>query len=136
MLLLPDFNTKRVSEEKYWVLPPELLEKIKEKLEKEVSNEELEKIREIIKEYITLLLLYLEKKEEFTKDKLLKVIKIIKDENESLHFSSSELEELEEVPSLIESIECDNKSEWDNIIKTSLEKLGSKAINLFEGKEK
>jgi len=135
VLLLPDFNSSRVFDDyKVWVLPNKLLEVIKEKSKKEMTQEQAEKIKEIVKGYIEILLLYLQKKKGFTEDQILSIVKAIVEENRDLNFSDSDFEKINFSFPDIEY--GGNKINWDESIKTSLEKLGLEAINLFKGKEK
>jgi allophanate hydrolase subunit 1 len=99
-----------------------------------MTQEQAEKIKEIVKGYIEILLLYLQKKKGFTEDQILSIVKAIVEENRDLNFSDSDFEKINFSFPDIEY--GGNKINWDESIKTSLEKLGLEAINLFKGKEK
>jgi hypothetical protein len=149
VLLMPDFNTRRVSDEERWLLTEELLNIFKERMKEEMTENRLEKIKAIVKDYITILLLYLGGK-GLTKGQILSSIKAIVNENKDLNLSNYELEDkfykiVNEVSSLTGCISKLNEAggpeskpfivfnynDLDRAIKTYIEELGSKAISSF-----
>jgi hypothetical protein len=151
VLLMPDFNTRRVSDEERWLLTEELLNIFKERMKEKISETRLEKIKAIIKDYITILLLYLGG-QGLTKGQISSAVKVIVNENKDLNLSHYELEDkfykiVNEVSSLTGCISKFNEAggpesksfivfnynDLDKVIKNYIEELGSKTISSFMG---
>jgi len=148
-LIMPDFNSKSVSYEERWLLTEELLNIFKERMKEEMTENRVEKIKAIVKDYIAILLLYLGGK-GLTKGEILSSIKVIVNENKDLNLSHYELEDkfykmVNEVSSLSGCISKFNEAggpeskpfivfdhnDLDKVIKTYIEELGSKTISSF-----
>jgi hypothetical protein len=151
VLLEPHFNSRRVSDEERWLLTEELLNIFKERIKKEITENQLEKIKAIIKDYITILLLYLGG-QGLTKGQISSTIKVIVNENKDLNLSHYELEDkfykmVNEVSSITGCISKFNEAggpeskpfivfnynDLDKVIKNYIEELGSKTISSFMG---
>jgi hypothetical protein len=143
VLLMPNFSSSRVYEEERWIVTDELLNIMKEK----ITEKQIEKLKGIIRDYVTMLLLYLGE-EGYTKGQISSIIGMIVDENKDLNISHYELEDefykmVNKISSLTGSISKFNEAggpesrpflilnynELDNTIKTFLEDLGSKTIS-------
>jgi hypothetical protein len=149
VLIMPAFNTRRVSEEERWLLTHELMNIVKERMKEEMTENQLEKTNTIVKDYIAILLLYLGGK-GLTKDQISSTIKMIVNENKDLNLSYYELENkfykmVNEVSSLTGCISKFNEAgspeskpfivfnynDLDKVIKAYIEELGSKTMSSF-----
>jgi hypothetical protein len=149
VLLEPHFNSRRVSDEERWLLTEELLNIFKERMKEEMTGNRLEKIKAIIKDYITILLIYLGG-QGLTKGQISSIIKVIVNENKDLNLSHYELEGkfykmINEISSLTNCISKFNEAggpeskpfivfnynDLDKVIKNYIEELGSKTISYF-----
>jgi hypothetical protein len=149
VLLMPSFSSSRVYEEERWIVTDELLNIMKEK----ITEKQIEKLKGIIRDYVTMLLLYLGE-EGYTKGQISSIIGMIVDENKDLNISHYELEDefykmVNKISSLTGSISKFNEAggpesrpflilnynELDNTIKTLLEDLGSKTISSLMNQE-
>jgi hypothetical protein len=149
VLLMPDFNTRRVSDEERWLVTEELLNIFKERMKEKISETRLEKIKAIVKDYITILLLYLGG-QGLTKGQISSTINVIVNENKDLNLSHYELEDkfykmVNEVSSITGCISKFNEAggpeskpfivfnynDLDKVIKNYIEDLSSKAISSF-----
>jgi hypothetical protein len=145
--LLPGFSI--YEDEESWLVTEELLNIFKERMKEEISENRVEKIKAIIKDYISILLLYLGSK-GLTKGQILSSIKVIVNENKDLNLSHYELEDkfykmVNEVSSLAGCISKFNEvggpeskpfiifnyNDLDKVIKNYIEELGSKTISSF-----
>lgn len=149
VLIMPAFNSRSVSDEERWLLTEELLNIFKERMKEEMTENRVEKIKAIVKDYIAILLLYLGGK-GLTKGEILSSIKVIVNENKDLNLSHYELEDkfykmVNEVSLLTGCISKFNEAggpeskpfivfdhnDLDKVIKTYIEELGSKTISSF-----
>jgi len=145
VLLMPDFHTKNVfTDRERWIITGEILEIVG----KEAMKIDPEKLRGFVKEFTTVLLLFLGGK-SYTKGQVLKAIEVIVSESEGLDLSYNEL--LEGFRRLVEEVSFTtgcisrfnepggpesppflvlNREALDNAVRESLELLASRALSL------
>jgi hypothetical protein len=146
VLLMPDFHTKNVfTDRERWIITDEILEIVG----KEAMKIDPEKLRGFVKEFTTVLLLFLGGKRRYTKGQVLKAIEVIVSESEGLGLSYNELLEgfrrlVEEVSFTTGCISRFNELggldsppflvfDWealDNAVREYLELLASRALSL------
>jgi hypothetical protein len=87
VLLMPDFSTSNVyTDFERWIFTDELLDIIKEK----TTIEKHEELKEVVKEYVSVFLLWLGRR-GYTKGQILKAVEVIVNENKDLELSFDEL---------------------------------------------
>jgi len=145
VLLMPDFSTSSVyTDRERWILTDELLNVVEEKTK--IENQE--KLKEFIKDFVSVFLLSLGE-EGYTKGQILKAIEVIVEENKDLELSYDELldkflnvvNEVNSVTGCISKFNEPggpeslpflilNKEVLDSAIREFLENLGSRALAL------
>jgi hypothetical protein len=145
VLLMPDFSTSSVyTDRERWILTDELLNVVEEK----TTIENQEKLKEFIKDFVSVFLLSLGE-EGYTKGQILKAIEVIVEENKDLELSYDELlDKFHKVVNEVNSVTgCIskfnepggpeslpflilNKEVLDSTMREFLENLGSRALAL------